>query len=141
MIKKPYPRMLYPHQTLDGSKRIVQDALDEEKFTGIRMNADGTPFIDPYADSGSPVPPTLELVMSAGYSREKAEEIVRLENHRQAMGYPPYGTNEEPPAAPPEAAPQATPEVLPEIQPTAEESATPPVDAVPEPAKSRRGGK
>lgn len=123
-MKKPYPRMLYPAQTLDGSKRIVQDAIEEERYTGVKMNADGT-----VAEDTSVKPPTLEVVMAAGYARERAERIVAQEQAKFEAGYAPYGTNEPPPPPPPvQAVPVAANEPPPSAETITALEATPTMD-------------
>ncbi len=88
-MKKAYPKMI---TCSDGGRRVVQDCLEHEKFTGTKWNEDGTPFEneDP---SG---PPSLAQVLKAGYEPLAAANIVKHEAMRHARGYPPYGTNVEP---------------------------------------------
>lgn len=73
-MKQCYPRMLYPSQTLDGEKHEVKDAIEEERYTGVKMNADGTPFVeDDDPPQAVPVPagesaatPEVAAVLDAG---------------------------------------------------------------------------
>lgn len=52
-MKHAYPRWLHPNQTLDGSKRLIQNAMEEETWTGVKMNEDGTPCVELEAPTAS----------------------------------------------------------------------------------------
>ncbi len=83
---RSYPRWLHPHMTLDGTKRLVNSAQEEETFTGVEMKEDGMPK---YA-----VPPTREMIAERGYSPEAVEKIFAMERDKAAAREYPYGPNE-----------------------------------------------
>ncbi len=86
---EPYPRWVLG---TDGTRKIVQNHEHEERETGVKMNVDGTVFVEP-----GPHPPTLETVMAAGYAKEVAEKIVDEEAAKARRGEKPYGDKEPEP--------------------------------------------
>ena len=99
MLKKvtapqaPYVFQKFPTwaTNADGLKRICQDPEDYERHTGIRVDEMGNP-VDPELET--PRPPTLEIVMAAGYTKEVAEKIVEEEAAKARRGEKPYGDKE-----------------------------------------------
>lgn len=86
MLSKSYPRWLHPHMTKDGVKVLVQSAREEETYTGVEMNEDGT---RKYA-----APPTKEEIQARGYSPEAVERIFAQEQEKATARVYPYGQNE-----------------------------------------------
>lgn len=129
-MKIAYPRWLHPHQTLDKSKRLVQSASEEQTFTGVKMNPDGTPFVEE-----GPKPPTMEEITAAGYKGDAAQRIIDEEKFKFENQCKPYGPNEPPEFQYPVAVPVVEPPVaVPAEDPTA---ATPEVAAVLDAATSK----
>lgn len=99
---KPYVWSKWPTWATnsEGQKRICNNPEEYERHTGIAVD-----------EKGNPLPPTLEKVMAAGYTKEAAEKIVDEENWKYAGGYPPYGTNALPvPKTDGDGVPVTTPE-------------------------------
>lgn len=47
---QPYPKVLYPHQTLTKVRVVVKDHIEEARHTGVEMLPDGTPAPDDWGD-------------------------------------------------------------------------------------------
>jgi hypothetical protein len=88
-IPEAYPKWV--HSKLLGKRLVVSNSVEEEHHTGVPMNEDGTPAV---AESEKPMPPTLEIVMAAGYPKEAAEKIVEEEDGKARRGEKPYGDKE-----------------------------------------------
>ena len=102
-----------------GSARDDLEAL-------LRRDAQVTVLHDPRR----PAPPTIEVVLAAGYSPEAAEKIVAREQERAAQGLRPYGDNPDPEPA------QAAPE--PQVAPPAPQEAVPEPQVAQEPTVPQR---
>lgn len=104
---KPYPKWLHEHETPDGIKRIVNSREEHEAILCRPVNEDGTVVVDDDPPEDHSKPPSIELILSRGYSQNVAELIHAQEQAKFEKGYPPYGDNVEPPAPavpPPDAA-------------------------------------
>ncbi len=99
----PYPRWITP---ADGSpRRIVNSAEEETAATGVLMDEDGDP-VEIHPDDlpeDHSKPPSVELILSRGYTQETAEKIHAEEQEKFDNGWAPYGLNPRP--TPPDAAP------------------------------------
>lgn len=91
-MKKAYPRKLQPYRTLDGRSYTVYNALEEERYTGVKMNEDGTPFVEGQGVQGVPVEgdpsatPEVAAVLEAGVVESPAEPEVDAEAAADALG-------------------------------------------------------
>lgn len=72
--------------------RTVHSEAEEEQVTGKPVVRKPTPL--PPGAQPPPSPPSLELVMSRGYDRKKAETIVAEEQRAFEAGEKPYGDKE-----------------------------------------------
>lgn len=76
-----------------GEKKVVHNPDEYERHTGIRVDHLGNPVdIEPQP----PMPPSLEVVMKAGYEKAAAIDIVAEEWRKCSEGEPPYEWNAAP---------------------------------------------
>lgn len=116
----------------DGATRVV---FSLEEYEAVI--AEGFAEERPTVLDRQPVvllPPTLEVVIAAGYGREVAEGIVANEQRKFAAGIQPYGDAEDAPAEKPEPPAEEKPE-----EKAVEEKPAPPVEEKPVSKKGSKG--
>ena len=77
-----YPRWI----NHEGNQILVNDHLHHSGIVGIEYDERAQPV-----QKEEPVPPTVETVLAAGYSKEAAEQMSAIEQFKKDNGIEPYG--------------------------------------------------